>query len=174
MKKLLLASLCMTAVALTACDKKPNDTAAKTENGAPAATLASMSHDNAADIKSDLNQIETLSNTKAQEALKFQNEVNEAAQKGEKSALDAVVVKMDTYVAAFNKDLDALKLKSSEADSLRGKMKESNDLGLELAKAGVENPPNMTKITELQKKATDLQQALLTEMQTLQVKVNGK
>lgn len=174
MKKLLIASLCITAFALTACDKKTNDATSTTSQTTNTAQASSLSHDNAGDIKSDLQQLQTLSNTKSQEALAFQDEATEAAQKGEKPALEALVKKMESYVTNFNKDLEGLNLKSSEASAVRDKMKKSNDLGLALAKAGIETPPNMTKITGLQKEATDLQQALLADMQSLEIKVNGK
>lgn len=182
MKKLLLASLCMTAFALTACDKKPNEATPSTENttattNAPVTNstdVGAMSNNVIADIRSDLDQIQTLSNAKAQEALKFQNEVTQAAQKGDKAALDQVVEQMDQYVDSFNDDLEALNLKSHEGDALREKMKDSNELGLELAEEGVKTPPNTDKINALQKKATDLQQSLLQDMQSLQSKVNGK
>lgn len=175
MKKLLLASLCATALTLTACDKKPNEnTTSKAENTATPAVVTSLSENVVADIRSDLDQIQTLSNAKAQEALKFQTDVTQAAQKGDKAALDTVVDHMKTYVGGFNDDLKSLALKSKEGDSLRGKMQESNNLGLELAQAGVKMPPDMTKITELQKKATDSQQALLQDMQALQAKITAK
>lgn len=176
MKKLIIASLCAAALGLTACDKKSAETTStQTETQtAPATVVTSLSNGVVDDIRTDLDQIQTLSNTKAQEALKFQNDVMQAAQKGDKAALDAVVDSMEKYVDSFNDELEALNLKSSEADSIRDKMKESNDLGLDLAEAGVENPPNMEKITELQKKATELQQSLLQDMQALQTKINTK
>lgn len=171
MKKLLIASLCMTAFTLTACDKKPNESATATSETQAPATMTALSNNVVADIKSDLEQIESLSNAKAQEALSFQTEVTQAAQNGDKKALDTVVDKMEKYVDSFNNDLEALKLKSTEADVLRDKMKDSNDLGLELAEAGVETNPDMNKVTELQKKAVELQQSILTDMQALQAKV---
>ncbi len=174
MKKLILASLCAVALGLTACEKKPNDAETTTSTTTAATTVTALSNGVDADIRADLDKIQTLSNAKAQEALKFQNDVMQAAQKGDKAALDAVVDSMDKYVDSFNDELEALDLKSAEADSIRDKMKESNDLGLDLAEAGVETPPNMEKITELQKKATELQQSLLQEMQTLQTKVTAK
>lgn len=169
MKKVLLATLCASAFGLSACDKKPNEVT--TANTTATETVQSFSNNVKEDIRSDLDQIEKLSNTKAQEALSFQNEVMEAAQKGDKAALDKVVDSMEKYVDNFNDELEALKLKSKEVDSIRNKMKESNELGLDLAEAGVETPPNVDKINELQKKATELQQALLQEMQTLQTQI---
>ncbi|NHB59350.1 hypothetical protein [Acinetobacter shaoyimingii] len=175
MKKLLIASLCMTALTLTACDKKNSDaTTSNHSNTTSAPASISLSKDNVADIKNDLTQLQTLSNAKSQEALKFQDEANKAAEQGKAPELTAVVNKMESFVVSFNKDLDALPIKSKEADSIRSKMKQSNDLGLELAKASIKTPPDMDKINALQKKAVDLQQELMTEMQTLEVKVNSK
>lgn len=174
MKKLLVASLCMTALALTACDKKTNPDSSSTQAENTATVVTTLSDNVLTDIRSDLDQIQTLSNAKAQEALKFQTDVTDAAQKGDKAALDTVVDQMKTYVGAFNDDLKALALKSKEGDAVRIKMQESNNLGLELAQAGVKMPPDMNKITELQKKAIDSQQALLQDMQALQTKINAK
>ncbi|WP_373350590.1 hypothetical protein [Acinetobacter bereziniae] len=172
MKKLLLATLCASALALTACDKKPADAASGT-NSKPAAAAVSLSTNNAADIKSDLTALQTMSTAKAKEALNFQTEVMQAAQKGDKDALKGVVDKMKTYVDGFNKDLDGLALKSTEVASVRDKMKESNNLGVEMSEAGLASSPDPQKIMELQKKGTELQQSLLTEMQALQTKANA-
>ncbi|MFD1438812.1 hypothetical protein HLH14_11255 [Acinetobacter sp. ANC 4282] len=177
MKKRLLASLCFAAMALTACDKKPNEAPASSSTS-PAATppastqpaTAALSSNNAADIKNDLKQIETLSNSRAKEASALQNKANEAAQKSDKASLNAIVADMKTYIARFNQDLDALKLKSSELDAVRDKIKESNNIGIELSEASIANTPDSKKITELQNRATKLQKELVTEMQALQTK----
>ena len=92
MKKLILASLCAVALGLTACEKKPNDAETTTSTTA-ATTVTALTNGVDADIRADLDKIQTLSNAKAQEALKFQNDVMQAAQKGDKAALDAVVEK---------------------------------------------------------------------------------
>lgn len=173
MKKLLIASLFMTTFALTACDKKnANENTENVSESANTSTMTSLSNNVLPDIKADLAQLETLSNTKAQEALSFQTEVSKAAQSGDPKALEAVVTKMDQYMDQFNDELDALKLKSTEAANLREKMKDSNELGLELAEEGIKKSPNMEKINELQKKGVDLQQTILKDMQDLQTKVN--
>ena len=177
MKKRLLASLCFAAMALTACDKKPNEAPASSSTSPavtpPASTqpaTAALSSNNAADIKNDLKQIETLSNSRAKEASALQNKANEAAQKSDKASLNAIVADMKTYIARFNQDLDALKLKSSELDAVRDKIKESNNIGIELSEASIANTPDSKKITELQNRATQLQKELVTEMQALQTK----
>lgn len=171
MKKLLLSTVCITALGLSACDKtqktEADTNATQTTNSSPTA----LSHDNVSDIRSDLDAIQTLSNSKAQEALKFQTDVTQAAQKGDKAALDQVVKSMDQYVDDFNDALDDLKLKSAEGISLKDKMKEANELGLDLAEEGVKMPPDNNKVMELQNKSTQLQQELLKEMQALQNKV---
>lgn len=171
MKKLLLATLCASAFALTACDKKPAD--ASGTDSKPAVAKVALSTNNTADIKSDAAAIQKLSTDKAKEALDFQTEVMQAMQKGDKAALTSVVDKMKAYVASFNKDLDGLALKSTEAASVRDKMKEANNFGVEMSEAGLENPPNPQKIMDLQKKGTELQKSLMTEMQQLQTKANS-
>lgn len=172
MKKLLIASLCTTAVFLTACDKKSNDQSSPT--AAETVQSNTLSTNVNADIQHDLDLLDQISNTKAQEALAFQNEVTQAAQNNNKAELDAVVEKMDNYVDQFNDDLDKLALKSTEGASLRDKMKESNELGLDLAEAGVKEKPDMNEITELQKKAVELQQNLLQDVQNLKNQVGTK
>lgn len=173
MKKLLIAALCLTTFTLTACDKKPADVETTKTETTIATPVSALSSNVPADIKTDLEQLQTLSNAKAQEALSFQADLTQAAQTGEKKTLDAVVDKMDTYVDHFNDELDALKLKSSEATTLREKMKESNDIGLDLAEEGIKAQPDMNKINELQKKAIDHQQSILKDIQDLQSKIKA-
>lgn len=175
MKKLLISTLCVSALTLTACDKKTNESTVKgSEAASTAQTTVALSTNNQAHMQSDLRLIQTLSNNKAQDALKFQTEANEAAQRGEEPDLKAIATKLETYVNDFNKELDALKLQSTEVDSLRTKLKESNQIGLDLTKAGTATPPDTAKIAELQKKATDLQQELISETQAIELKANNK
>ena len=173
MKKLLLATLCASAFALTACDKKPADATTSGADTKPVAAAVSLSTNNLADIKSDFTAIQAISVEKSKEALTFQTDVMQAAQKGDKDALKGVVEKMKTYVDGFNKDLDGLAIKSSEVASVRDKMKEANKLGVEMSEAGLAGSPDPQKIMELQKKGTELQQSLMTEMQALQAKINA-
>lgn len=170
MKKSLLVSLCAATLILTACDKKTNESTTSTSN-APATTApaqASLSTGNSADMKSDSVAIQTLSSTRAQEALTFQQEMMKAAQKGEKSAITAIVDNLKTYVTNFNNDLDGLSLKSSEGTSLRDKMKEANILSLSLSEESIKMPPDTAKLQQLQTQAMELQKTVLTEMQALQ------
>ena len=178
MKKRLLASLCFATLALTACDKKTNEAPASSSTtssavSTPASTqpaTVALSSNNAADIKNDLNQIETLSTSRTQEASALQNKANEAAQKGDKTSLNTIVAEMKTYIGRFNQDLDALNLKSSEVDALRKKIKESNNVGVEFSEASIANTPDKKKITELQNRVAALQKELVSETQALQNK----
>lgn len=177
MKKRLLASLCFAALALTACDKKTNEAPASSSTSSAVSTPAStqpatptLSSNNAADIKNDLNQIQTLSTSRTKEASDLQNKANEAAQKGDKASLNTIVAEMKTYIGRFNQDLDALNLKSSEVDAVREKIKESNNVGIELSEASIATTPDTKKITELQNRATALQKELVSETQALQSK----
>lgn len=171
MKKLLLSTLCVSMLALTACGK--NEVTSST-NTTEASTAVTYSNDVVVDMRSDLDQIQALSNAKAQEALQFQTAMSEAAQTGKKAELNKVVDQMKKYVDSFNKDLDGLHLKSTEGDNLRNKMKEVNNIGVELAVTSMNVPLNMEKITELQKNAMDLQQSLLQDMQKIQSKTVAK
>lgn len=177
MKKRLLASLCFAALALTACDKKTNEAPASSSTSSAVSTSAStqpatatLSSNNAADIKNDLNQIQTLSTSRTKEASDLQNKANEAAQKGDKASLNTIVAEMKTYIGRFNQDLEALNLKSSEVDAVREKIKESNNVGIELSEASIATTPDTKKITELQNRATALQKELVSETQALQSK----
>ncbi|ALH96478.1 hypothetical protein [Acinetobacter equi] len=171
MKKLLLSTLCVSMLALTACGK--NETTSST-NHAEASSAVVYSSEVVVDMRSDLDQIQTLSNAKAQEALQFQTSIAEAVQKGKRDEVTKVVDQMKKYVDGFNKDLDGLHLKSTEGDNLRNKIKEVNNIGVELAVTGMNVPPNMDKIAELQKNAMDLQQSLLQDMQKIQSKTVAK
>ena len=171
MKKLLIATLCMSALALTACDKKTADTKATTDN---AVTTVTYSNNVTTDMRSDLEQIQSLSNAKAQEALKFQTEIAESAQKGNKDALKDVISNMSSYVESFNKDLDSLPLKSTEGNNIRTKIKDVNSMSVELANASMQSSPDIEKLTALQKKAVELQQSLLKDMQDIQTKTAQK
>lgn len=167
MKKILLATLCATALTLTACDKKSTDTAAAS------APTVQLSSNNTADIKADFTALETLSTAKAKEALEFQNKIMQSAQTGGVEAVKSTMSEMEKFTEQFNKDLDGLALKSAEVDSVRQKMKASNEASLEMIKETTAGKPDQNKILELQKKATGIQQELLTEMQTLKQKVGS-
>ena len=170
MKKSLLISLCAATLVLTACDKKANESTSTTSNTATttAPVQASLSTGNSADMKSDSAAIQTLSNTRAQEALTLQQDIMKAAQKGDKTAITGIVDNLKTYITNFNNDLDGLTLKSSEGASLRDKMKEANSLSLSLSEESIKMPPDTAKLQQLQTQAMELQKTVLAEMQALQ------
>ncbi|MFH7765972.1 hypothetical protein [Acinetobacter sp. BSP-28] len=176
MKTPLLASLCVATLALTACDKKPNEAPASSAatSASPTSTqpaTAALSTNNIKDIKNDLIEIQTLSQNRSKEALDLQNKANQAAQKNDKAALNTIIAEMKTYIANFNQDLDALALKSTELDKVREKIKESNNLGIELSEESIAEKPDMKKIAELRDQATQLQKELVADMQALENKV---
>ena len=170
MNKSLLVSLCAATLILTACDKKTNESTTSTSS-TPATTApaqASLSTGNSADMKSDSAAIQTLSSTRAQEALTLQQEMMKAAQNGDKSAITGIVDNLKTYITNFNNELDGLMLKSSEGASLREKMKEANNLSLSLSEESIKMPPDTAKLQQLQTQAMELQKNVLAEMQALQ------
>lgn len=175
MKKLMLATLCASTFVLGACAKKPesaqhNDSQAQ-QQSAPA--TPTYSQDNVADIKADLKALQELSNKKAQEGVKFQEEAVEAEKSGKEDQIQAIVGKMKSFVDGFNMELTSLTLKSAEVNSLRIKMVESNNYGLELAQESIAKTPDEKKMTDLQKKVNDVQQQMLDIMQKLQAKVGN-
>ena len=180
MKKLLLTTVCMATLTLAACEKKATETAVEqaatsSEAASTSATtiVADHSQNNVTDIQADLMAVQTLSNAKAQEAAEFQKEVTTALQQKDASQIKAMVDKTETYVDQFNDELDALTLKSEEVDALREKIKDANDLGVELTKESTEAKPDTAKITELQTKATELQKAIVADVAALEAKVKA-
>jgi hypothetical protein len=175
MKKLLISTLCVSALALVACDKKTDVHSTTTESSSLTASApVSYSDNNIADMRHDIEQIQKLSNEKAQDALKFQTDVTQSAQSGDKAALEKVIQQMSTFVGEFNQSLDALSLKSTEGDKIRNQMKEVNNISIELVESSMTTPPNIEKVTTLQKKSVEIQQELLKEMQELQTKISAK
>lgn len=181
MKKLFLTALCASSFTLVACSSKekvqetaPQKTASQVETVVqqPAPQKMQFSQQNTADIKSDLTQIQVLSNKKAQEGLNFQSEALQALQTNKQEQVMAVLEKMQSYVDGFNQSLTDLPLKSSEADQLRHKIIQSNTIGFELAKESAKKTPDTAKIKDLQQKLEIIQKELLGMLQKLQAMVN--
>lgn len=166
MKKILIATLCTTALVLSACDKKATDTAAAT----PAVQLSS---NNTADIKNDMSAFETLSTAKAKEALDFQTKATQAAQAGDKNAAQTVISDMEKFFSSYNKELDSLALKSTEVDSLRQNTKKIMNLTVEMMKQGTSGTPDPQKMMDIQKQMTEAQKALLDEQVAIKKKIAG-
>lgn len=165
MKKLLIATLCATAFTLTACDKKPADSNTST------AAAVSLSSNNISDMKADLERIETLSASKANEALDYQKKIVEAATQGSETAVKDVIGNLKTFMEGFNTELSALKIQSSEVDAIRKKMIEANQHNLELSESATAANPDADKITELTNKSTELQKELIADMTSLKAKI---
>lgn len=166
MNKLLIAILCGAALTLTACNKNP------TEQAGQAATAVKLSTDNIADIKTDLTTLETLSASKAKEALDFQTKATQASQSGDINAAKAVIDDMQKSFAQYDKDLDALALKSTEVDSLRKNTKKVMSLTVEFMQQSIAEKPDLQKITDLQKQMVDAQKALLDEQIAIKQKIS--
>ncbi|TCM62769.1 hypothetical protein EC844_12313 [Acinetobacter calcoaceticus] len=169
MKKLLIAALCTSAFTLTACDKKATESTDKKE-AATATAAANLSSNNAADIKADLAAIEAWTAKQATEATEFQAKITEATQKSGQNSLKEAFEIMKSQNEKSVKDLDALTIKSTEVDALRSKMKESANIGLEMAEAAMSTQPDAKKISELTTKATEVTKAMAEDLKTLQAK----
>lgn len=173
MKKIITSSLCAAALLLTACDQKTPPSAPPDKN-VSSQQSNNLSHKTTQDIATDLQKIETLSDSKTQQALDFQKQINEAAQSQNQTRLQDTVNQMQSYVQQFNLDLDGLALKSSEVAALREKIKQSNLLGLALAQEGIKTAPDQNVMNDLQSKASQLQQSLLQDLQQLEQQAKSK
>ncbi|WP_372403849.1 hypothetical protein ACDW34_01205 [Acinetobacter piscicola] len=122
--------------------------------------------------KDELAEIQTLSTNKTKDALAFQDAVIQAAQNHDQIELQALVHKMKKFVEDFNQDLDALTLKSPEANSIRSKIKQINNLGIKLSEEAVKDSPDLDNIKALQAEINELQQLLSTEIIHVQNKID--
>lgn len=122
--------------------------------------------------KDELAEIQTLSTNKTKDALAFQDAVIQAAQNHDQIELQALIHKMKKFVEDFNQDLDALTLKSPEANSIRSKIKQINNLGIKLSEEAVKDSPDLDNIKALQAEINELQQLLSTEIIHVQNKID--
>lgn len=180
MKKLLLTTVCMATLTLAACEKKGTEpavdqtTAASEVSSKQANAMAvQQSSNNVADIQADLLAVQTLSSSKAQEAVEFQKEVSATLEKKDPKQIQVMVKKTEDYVKAFNQELDALTLKSTEVNAIRKKMQEANNLGIELTKESTRSTPDTNKIGKLQTQAAELQQSIIQDVNTLEAKTKA-
>ncbi|TCM62768.1 hypothetical protein EC844_12312 [Acinetobacter calcoaceticus] len=168
MKKLLIATLCATAFTLTACDKKAADPAT-----APAAVI-SLSSNNVADIKSDLDAIDALAIAKSDQALASQDKMMEADQKKDKVMMSEAMQGMKAYIKDFNQELLALKLKSTEVDALRNKMDQQNKVTLEISDLSMSGSQDQSKMEMLGQSGIKLSEEIAKERKALAAKVAEK
>lgn len=165
MKKILIATLCVSTFALTACDKK------STESPVTIAAASHLSHHNNADIKSDLTTLNTYISTQSQQKQDIQTKIKDATQHNDKAASKNRVKEAKDDADRFNQGLAQLKLKSSEVDALRNKTQVNNQLASELIEMQMSGVPDQAKITALTQKVEELQKDISEETQILETKI---
>ncbi|AOA59513.1 hypothetical protein [Acinetobacter larvae] len=172
MKKLLLASMCVaTALTISACDKKqPATESATTTSGATALVL---SHDNVADIKSDLESFSNLQKSQEAKVNEFQAKVTAAMQKGGKEAQEEGIKEFKKFFEEFSKSFDEIKLKSAEVDDLRNKYKDMQGQVVEMMEISTSGQPDANKMMELQKKITESTTAFQASFDEIQTKIDA-
>lgn len=180
MKKLVLVTLLGSFLTLTACSKpvtevKKGETEAVS---APAATQsATLSTNNKADIRADLEAIQTFGMAQEKNAASLQQRLDAAMKKEDKVELKKLFTEFRAFVQKSNVELKALKLKSTEADQLRAKMIETSLVGLDMSEAILESDMknvDQAKMQPLQERAMKAQQELMAISQDIQSKIHDQ
>ena len=180
MKKLLLTTACMVGLTLAGCSKPtepaksapPQRTTATAPSTPTPATSGNMTTNQHEDIRNDLNHLQTLTNSKAETAMNFQDRMMKAVQANNRDQIQSVMKDMRGFMTEFNHDLKTLSLKSQEVHELRNKFIHSNELGLELTRLSTEAKPDEAKIKQLQQQVMNVQNDIMRDVQTLQAKIN--
>lgn len=164
MKKFCITLLCATTVMLSACDQNN-----KTDQNQSVATHE-LSTNNIADIKQDLELLKKHSDEQAEKSIEFQDRFSNtlASQPSAQLAMEEVTI----FFNDSNKHLDALKIKSSEANQERQILKEINLLTIQLTQTAVSNQADPQKIEEIQIKLQNLQLQLNENRTNLEKKLS--
>ncbi|GAA5018475.1 hypothetical protein GCM10023206_32020 [Acinetobacter puyangensis] len=178
MKKLTLVALIGTMAIVTACSK-PVTEVKDGESKAPATTqqTAQLSSNNKADIKADVDTIQTFGLAQEQAASSLQQRMDQAMQKQDKEELKKLFTEFKGFVEKSNADLKKLSLKSTEGNQLREKMIENSHVGLEMSETILTS--DMEKIDPaqfqpLQEKAMKAQQELMEISQDIHNKISDQ
>lgn len=164
MKKFCITLLCTTTVVLSACEQK-----SKTDQNQTAETQA-LSTNNISDIRQDLEILKKYSDQQAEKSIEFQDRFSNtlASQPSAQQAMQEVTI----FFNDSNKNLDALKIKSSEANQERLLLKEINILTIELTQEAVSKQADPQKIEAIQIKLQNLQQQLSENRTNLEKKLS--
>ncbi len=131
MKKMTLCTA-MLALLLAGCDgQNATDSTPVGNFSAKQETLSSAS---AADIKSDLDELNNIINSANSEAISMRDELMKANSNNDKNAATAVLKRSQNLQESTNAKLIALTLKSQEVQGLRLKIVEGNMKAIAMAK----------------------------------------
>lgn len=177
MKKIALAALITTMVALSACSKpvtpvKAGETATPVKNNTSAKQTSSTT-----DLQADLAAIQNFGLSQEQEASGLQQRLDAAMQAQDTAAMKALFSEFKNFVAKSNLQLSKVPLKTAEAQQLREKMLASSELSLEMSEliltAGSEENINQAEFQNLQQRAMQLQQELGAISEQIYIKLHG-
>lgn len=180
MKKSVLAALISAMAVLTACSKPVTEVKkgeSQTSAVAHQAQSTHLSTNNKTDIETDISAIQAFGMAQEQKAAPLEQRMDEAMQKQDQVALKSLFNEFRSFVEQSNNELSALKLKSTEANQLRGKMIESSLLGIEMSEilvSGSMEQVDQGKLQPLQEKVMKTQQELMAISQDIHTKIQDQ
>ncbi|WP_336956401.1 hypothetical protein [Acinetobacter johnsonii] len=138
----------------------------------PPHSTSHLSQDNAADIKHDLIALRAVSNTAKQKAQDSFTDMKHAIDSGNRNALMKAVKQTTTRIHDLNQKYDTVTLKSTEATAAREKLKEENNLQIEMGNIILSDSPDRQRFAELSNKHDNSQKMVEIEMEALRLKAN--
>ena len=150
---------------------KPNTEPHVAAHTAPQ-TTSHLSQDNAADIKYDLIVLGAVSQTAKKKAQDSFMGMQYAIDSGNRNALMKAVKQTTTQIHGLNQKYDAVTLKSAEVTAARERLKEENNLQIEMGNIILSDSPDRQRFAELNKKWENAQKMVEIEMEALRIKAN--
>ena len=138
----------------------------------PPHSTSHLSQDNAADIKHDLIALRAVSQTAKQKAQDSFTDMQHAIDSGNRNALMKAVKQTTTRIHDLNQKYDTVTLKSAEATAAREKLKEENNLQIEMGNIILSDSPDRQRFAELSNKHDNSQKMVEIEMEALRLKAN--
>lgn len=159
------------AVEHTSQQIKP-DTEINVTDHTPVIAASDLSQDNAADIKHDLVVLSAVSQTAKHNAQDSFMDMQHALDSGNRNALMTAVKQITTRLHDLNQKYNAVTLKSAEVTEARERLKEENNLQIEMSNIILSASPDRQKFAELNNKWKNSQKMVEIEMEALRIKAN--
>ena len=159
------------AVEHTSQQIKP-DTEINVTDHTPVIAASDLSQDNAADIKHDLVVLSAVSQTAKHNAQDSFMDMQHALDSGNRNALMTAVKQITTRLHDLNQKYNAVTLKSTEVTEARERLKEENNLQIEMSNIILSASPDRQKFAELNNKWKNSQKMVELEMEALRIKAN--
>ncbi|MNY88810.1 hypothetical protein D3C78_50810 [compost metagenome] len=135
-------------------------------------TTSHLSQDNVADIKYDLIVLGAASQTAKQKAQDSFMGMQHALDSGNRNALMTAVKQTTTRIHDLNQKYDAVTFKSAEVTATRERLKEENNLQIEMGNIILSDSPDRQRFAELNEKWKNAQKMVEMEMEALRIKAN--